>query len=197
MSKCIGKRLSELSWNKETLEKATPPYTDVLKKSRFKENLVYRPKTTTNNVFDKKQRKRKIIWFNPPYFVNVKTNVGKIFLSLLKKHFPQKNKLHKIFNKNNVKISYSCMSNISTTIAGHNKSFLQPKTTKYECNCRVKNTCPLQNQWQTPNLIYRADVENEVNDKKKIYFGLRATTFKDRFGNHNKRFQPQATQQKY
>ena len=52
----------------------------------------------------------------------------------------------------------------------------------------MKNTCPLQNQCQTPNLIYRADVENEVNDEKKIYFGLAARTFKGRFGNHKKDF---------
>ena len=109
--KSIGKRLSELSCNKETFEKAIPPYTDALKKSGFKENLVYTPKTTTNNILDKKQRKRKIIWFNPPYSINVKTK-NKIFLSLLKKHFPKKNKLHKIFNKNNVKINYICMTNI-------------------------------------------------------------------------------------
>ena len=135
--KSIGKMLSELSCNQEILEKAILPYTDALKKSGFKENLVYAPKTTTNNILDKKERKPKIIWFNPPYSINVKTNSGKIFSSLLKKHFPKKNKLHKIFNKNNVKISYSCMSNISSIIAGHNKSLLQPKITKYGCNCRV------------------------------------------------------------
>ena len=80
------------------------------------------------------------------------------------------------------------MSNISSIIAGHNKSLLQPQITKYECNCRVKNTCPLQNQCQTPNLIYRADVENKINDEKNIYFGYAATTFKERFGNHKKDF---------
>ena len=152
------------------------------KKSGFKEDLVYTPKTITNNILDKKRRKRKIIWFNPPYWVNVKTNIGKIILSLLKKHFPKKNKLHKIFNKNNIKIS--CMINISSIKAGDDKSILQPKITKYGCNCRVKNTCPIQNQWQIPNLIYRAPDENEANDEKKIYFGLAATTFKERSGNY-------------
>ena len=164
-------------YNKETFKKALPPHANALRKSGFKENLVYRPKTTTN----------KVIWFNPPYSVNVKASIGKIFLSLLKKHFLKKNKLHKIFNKNNIKISYSCVSNISI-IAGHYKSLLQPKITKCGCNCRVKNTCPLQNQCQIPNLIYEADVENEVNNEKKIYFGLAATTFKDWFGNHQKDF---------
>ena len=28
----------------------------------------------------------------------------------------------------------------------------------------------------------------KVNDEKKIYFGLAATTFKERFGNHKKNF---------
>ena len=59
---------------------------------------------------------------------------------------------------------------------------------KYGCNCRVKTTCPLQNQCHTPNLIYRVHVENEVNDEKNIYFGLAATTFKERLGNHKKDF---------
>ena len=52
----------------------------------------------------------------------------------------------------------------------------------------MKNTCPFQNQCQTSNLIYRVDVENEVNDEKKIYFRLAATIFKERFGNHKKDF---------
>ena len=32
--------------------------------------------------------KRKIIWFNLPYSKKVKTNVGKVFLKSLKRHFP-------------------------------------------------------------------------------------------------------------
>ena len=72
------------------------------------------------------------------------------------------------------------MSNISSIKEGHNKSLLQPKITKYRCNCRVKNTCPLHNQCQTPNLICRADTENKVNDEKKIYFALAVTTFKEK-----------------
>ena len=34
----------------------------------------------------------------------------------------------------------------------------------------------------------RADVLNEVNDEKKIYFGLAAATFIEQFGNHEKDF---------
>ena len=80
----------------------------------------------------KKKRKRKIIWFNPPYSKNVKTNVGKIFLKLLREHFPPNHKLHKIFNTNNVKISYSCMKNISSIISAHNKNILNPNTKSFK-----------------------------------------------------------------
>ena len=80
------------------------------------------------------------------------------------------------------------MSNTSSIVAGHYKLFLQPKITKSGCICRVKNTCPPQNQCQTPNSLYRADVENEASDEKKIYFGLSATTFKERFENDKKYF---------
>ena len=52
----------------------------------------------------------------------------------------------------------------------------------------VKTTCSLRNQFETSSLIYRAYVENEVNDETKIYFGLAATTLKERFGNHKKDF---------
>lgn len=131
LPKSIGKRLSELSCNKKIFEKAIPPpYNDDFKKSGFKENLVYTPNTNTSNIFDKKQSKRKIIWFNPFCSVNVITNIGNKVLSLLKKHLPKKYKLDKIFNKNNTKISYNCKSNILSIIAGQNKLLPQPKVTK-------------------------------------------------------------------
>ena len=47
----------------------------------------------------KKVRQRKIIWFNPPYNGNMETNIGKTFLNLIAKHFPNTSKFHKIFNK--------------------------------------------------------------------------------------------------
>ena len=49
--------------------------------------------------------KKLIILFNSPFSKNVKTNVGCKFLCLIDKHFPRTKKLHKIFNRNNVKVS--------------------------------------------------------------------------------------------
>ena len=50
--------------------------------------------TTTDNR-KKRNGARNIIWFNPPYSQNVKTNIRKTFLKLVKNHFPRDNKLCK------------------------------------------------------------------------------------------------------
>ena len=41
-----------------------------------------------------------IIWFNPQHSKSVKTNIGRIFIKLVSKHFPPDNKFRKLFNKN-------------------------------------------------------------------------------------------------
>ena len=67
-------------------------------------------------------RKRQMIWFNPPFNLKRKTKIGKVFLNLLDKHFPSHNKLHRLFNRTNVKISYSCMPNMNCYTHMHNHS---------------------------------------------------------------------------
>ena len=59
-----------------------------------------------------KNRKRNIIWYNPPFNNQVSTNIGKEFFKLLRKYFPKENKFNKLFNKNNIKISYGCTRNM-------------------------------------------------------------------------------------
>ena len=132
----------------------------------------------------KKNRKRKIIWFNPPFSRFVKSNTGRIFLHLLSKHFPWNHTIHKIFNRNTVKISYSCLRNISSVISSHNRNILSPKQQSFGFNCRVKNECPLNCECHTPSVIYRADVNIDSNNKEKFYFGSADTTFKERYRNH-------------
>ena len=55
------------------------------------------------------QRKRQIMWSDSPYSKTVTTKVNKFFLSLIEKHFPPHHKLRKLFNQDNVKISYRCL----------------------------------------------------------------------------------------
>ena len=65
---------------------------------------------------------------NLPYSANLVTKVGKHFLSLLDKHFPPHHKFHKIFNRNTVKITYSCMPKVKTIINSYNHKINNPKT---------------------------------------------------------------------
>ena len=139
----VSSSISNISLNQSIFNSSIPMYNEALTKSGFNDDIIYTPVIESNNSERKKTRKRKIIWFNPPYSINVETNIGKTFLKLVRKHFPRNNSFHKIFNKNTIKISYSCMRNISSIIASHNKSILCPKAKEYGCNCRNKESCPL------------------------------------------------------
>ena len=121
---------------------------------------------------------------------NVQTNVAKIFLQLVNKHFPKKHKFHKIFNRNTVKVSYSCMENMASIIIKHNKKILNsmPQNQDAGCNCKRKDKCPLQNNCLTQSVIYKASVKTEGIPDEKIYIGLTEGTFKKRFYNHQLTF---------
>ena len=98
----IEKRLSNLSANKNIFDKSTRHYQDALNKCEYSYNLKYDPDNTvySKNVnSNSRNRKRNIIWFNPPFSKNVSTNIGKFFFNLLTKHFPKKHKYYKLFNK--------------------------------------------------------------------------------------------------
>ena len=91
-----------------------------------------------------KHNRSRNIWFNPPCSQNVITNLAKSFLNLLGHSFPKSNKLLKIFNRNAVKVSYSCKENMSSIIISHNMKLIKNNATNTKpCHCRSKSTCPL------------------------------------------------------
>ena len=61
-----------------------------------------------------------VIWYKPPFCKTVETNPGKEFFKILKTCFPPSNSLHKFFNRNSVKLSYSCMPSIVKIVLGLN-----------------------------------------------------------------------------
>ena len=161
-------------------------YEKALNNSDFTETFSYIKSIhqNINNREPKNKRKRKIIWLNPSFSLNVKTNVGKSFFKILRKNFPKTNTLSKIFNKITEKFSNSCTKNVKSIISGYNKQKLHPKPQQYGCNCRDKNNCLLDNKYLTPQIIYQADVTNDTDDTYKYYLGLAETSFKDRYRNH-------------
>ena len=183
----IENRLIKLSKNKNIFDQNAYTYQNALEKSNFKHKLTY--KEDFNKQKKKRNRTRKIIYFNPPFCESVKTNIGKMFFELINKHFNQNNSLNKLINKSNCKLAYSCMSNIKMLIQGHNKKTLNnaektENTDKEEslCNCRNKNLCPLKNKCLTKNVIYKATVTTKKELKQ--YVGSTGGTFKKRWYSH-------------
>ena len=163
-----------------------------MQNSGYKHTLTYkRPKVNINstNINKIKQnRKRQIILFNPPLNLKTKTKIRKLFLNLLDKHFPPHNKLHKLFNRIDVKISYSCMPNMNSCTYIHNYYVLNNKpneTCINNRNCRNKDTCALPNSCQTKCIIYQVNIDCDITRyKQKCYLGSCEITSKDCFGNH-------------
>ena len=131
--------------------------------------------------------------------MHVSTNIGKIFFNLINKHFGPSHLYHKIFNKNTIKISYSCMPNMQTLINKRNQIILsstktpkettilrKQKTNSKNCNCRKPELCPLDQNCLTERVIYKATVATEL--KSKTYIGSCETSFKTRFNNHKQSF---------
>ena len=178
----INRRISEISCNESEFNKAKNTYQGALKECGYDVDMEYKKYKST-----KKYRKRKIMYFNPPYSLNVKTNIGKQFLQLIDKHFPPQHKCHKLFNRKNLKVSYCCMPNMEKILKGHNSDMLKVKNPeKRNCNCRIRRNCPLNGECLTKCVVYTAEVK--VDKDSKIYYGSCNGPFKERFNNHTKSF---------
>ena len=59
---------------------------------------------------------KDIIWLVSPFSKNVKTKLDSYFLKLIDKNFPPCYKFHKLFNRNNLKISNSTVSKMKPAL---------------------------------------------------------------------------------
>ena len=187
----IGTRVSSLSCDQDEFDKTSQLYNNALKSSGYKERIHYVANQNQNQGRAKSRiRSRKIIWFNPPYSKNVRTNIAKSFLCLINKHFPKSHNLHKIFNRNNLKVSYSCTTNMANIIKSHNQKILNEcneTSSERKCNCRNKNLCPLDGACLTSNIIYQATVTT-TSGNSRSYIGMTENEFKTRYNNHKLSF---------
>lgn len=118
----------------------------------------------------------------------MKTNVAKTFLHLIDKHFPRTHKLHKIFNRNTVKVSYSCTENIEKIIKSHNTKITTNKQLEpANCNCRVKENCPIEGNCRQKSVIYKCTV-TAPNEPQQVYIGLTEGEIKNRISTHKSTF---------
>ena len=101
----------------------------------------------------------------------------------MKRHFPKRHKMSKVFNKDTVKLSNSCCRNISSKIYSNNRRIINPPPTSYGCSCRYRSNSPLDNKCLTTSILNRAIVLTIQKPEKK-YFWISETPFKDRYNHH-------------
>ena len=124
---------------------------------------------------------------SPPFNQNVTTNVARQFLSLVDKHFPKHHRYHKLFNRNNVKCSYSCKNNMASIISCRNAKVLAPapEQASRTCNCRQPQNCSFHGHCLTECVVYKASV-SAPNKPARPYCGLTEGPFKTRYNGHTR-----------
>ena len=212
----INRRLSNISSNKKCFDEEKCDYQNAIKESGYSNILTYEKgleKSTVKNIHGKRKNifyqhnqdkninsKRNIVWFTPPFNIFCSTNVGEIFRRLIEKHFSRNKMLGKLFNKNTLKISYSCLPNIKAKIGSHNKVLIYKSFEKdivsTKCNCQKSIECPLNGQCVVSSVIYKAEIleEGEKEGNGHIYVGLAGGAFKLRLANHLQSFKNESKQ---
>ena len=185
----ISSRLASISCNAEEFHRAKPIYEETPRKRGFTGDMKYVDKQSEQRQI----RKRNVTWFNSPFNQNVTTNVARQFLSLVDKHFQRYHRYHTLFNRNNVKCSYSCMNNMTSIISSHNAKVLAPvpEQASRTCNCRQPQNCLLNGYCLTECVLYKASV-SVPNKPARHYYGLTEGPFKPRFNGHTRSFRSES-----
>ena len=221
IANAVNVRINKLSSCKKIFEENKSRYDDALKDSGFQGRLEYLTPVDLNSRVENnnggtrtlikvgeiinssshekrrgKNRNRKVVWFNPPFCRLANINIGKYFRYLLDKHFDRDNPLSRIFNRNTVKISYSCTKNMYNILSNHNKRLLNELITRdrnpdvKSCNCRNKEECPLGGHCTSRNVVYQACISpmEQQKDGERVYIGISTGNWKQRWYNHKHSF---------
>ena len=173
----VNKRLSSISANKEAFDAAKPPYQAALDKAGYQHRLEFiEPNENNENNERRKQKcKRDIIYFNPPFNVNVDTKIGKEFLKIVDTSFPPGNPLHGRLNRHNIKLSYSTTSNMKDQVSRHNSRLKRGEDGEVVAPCPHTRglDCPFpgSGQYTKTNVIYNATVTSDGGSTVETYIG--------------------------
>jgi hypothetical protein len=203
----VNTRINNLSANRNTFNRSKQPYDRALRNSGFPNNqqLHYVAKDKNNKVTNrKKNRPRKVVWYNPPYCRLSNINIGKKIIDLVYRCFPEQHPLRKICNKSNLKISYSCCKNMDRIISAHNsikfQKFLEGEINSQVdikqpgCNCKKGDICPLNGRCLIENTVYLAELRVEEDPIfKRYYIGISKGPWKDRYYKHTRTFRIEKT----
>ena len=184
--KSVNDRLIKRSSDEKQFNENKADYERALKDAGYIAELKYQKIDNGK----RKNRRRNITWFNPPYCASVKTNIARKFINLVRKHFSKRNPLRKIFNPSSMRVSYCCMNNIGSIIKAHNAKILREGHQEADkpCNCTT-DECPFEGKGiscNATNVIYKAVVKTQKDSR--YYIGLSEPEFKKRYKNHTSSF---------
>ena len=88
---------------------------------------------------------------------------------------------HKLSNGNNAKVSDSCLPNTESVISSHNKKVLNTKEKEInqKCDCRNKDSCPLEGKCLEKKVIYRCNINSDNSDMLTNYIRITENTLKE------------------
>ena len=101
----IERRLIQNSCSEAEFLEAIPDYQAELDRCGYSYKLSYKQPVAPADQ-PRKRRSRRVTWFNPPYSLDVSTNVAREVLELVDKHFPPGHVLHSVCNRSTIKVSY-------------------------------------------------------------------------------------------
>ena len=198
----VNKRLNMISANEEVFKEKAPMYQEALDKAGHKHKLVFEKVDLHSLNKKKKQRKKRVIYFVPPFDRRVKTKIGQKFLQILDKTIPKGHILHQALNRHTVKLGYSNMPNLMRKVSHHNSMVsrearliqniannqvpLQEQV--LDCNCdpvRLEEECPLDGRCRAEvDVVYSAKVTRLDDNTSETYGGMHKGPFKGRWYGH-------------
>lgn len=114
----------------------------------------------------------------------VNTNIGRVFVNLVSKHFQSNNIFYRIFNKRTLKLNYPCCKNFASLISQHNTKMISDQDSatsnlrdRKSCNCKDV-ICPLNGKCVKKDIVYRARLQMDGSQEFKMYIGATENSLK-------------------
>ena len=107
--------------------------------------------------------------------------LAKSFYKFLINIFLKSHKFHRLFNRNNFKVSYSSLPNFASIINSYHKKILRQEemaSPKPHCNCRVIESCPLNGDCLKCSVVYGFKIISKDTAEDSAHIGLTENTLR-------------------
>ena len=89
--------------------------------------------------------------------------------------------MHKLFNRNTLKVSYSCTPNVGSIMKSHKEKLTNAENKQNKnCNCRKEEECQLEGNCRSKDIICKC-VVTAAGHPRKAYLGTAEGNFQQRY----------------